>query len=1009
MISICIHLSLAGASVVPGVAEAGQRSGGSDWPDLAAPADVEETGRNDVALIVAIGDYAFLPGIPGARMSGWEWSVFLESLGMRQENVVLLEDSDCTRERIVEEAERLVERTSRRGRFWFLYIGHGAPAADGRDGLLVGVDAAPDPASLQQRSITREEILELLDRGKQSHTLVVFDTAFTGLTARGWRLVPGLQPLVPANDLEVRERTTILSAAGAGESTGQLPGRSRSAFSYLVLGGLRGWADADGDSRVTAEEVHGYATTALRITARDRDQTPQLLQPRTGTVLTHATEKGPDLDAITAARWSTATGPTEGSSDHPRDVDPKNGTPESPERLAELAREREARAAALRRDDDRLRRLQARRKAFDDASRFFLEAARDDWGAMEGQLRQGGPEALAAVDLFLETYSNLTVAVAGEVQPVEIPELELGRRWLETGVFEAPAVERFPSMSAPPVIEHRTPFRLVVGLTEDPRAPVVAPGEEETAEAIADGAVAVHAGETTREGALALDLPATGEDGWDIAVVLDAAGFDIIGGDNEETIRLTKEGGAVPATFRLQLVSREMERPRVAAYLFHGDRLLARIGRAFLVGEPASPQGPLSERDAPAVFQGPVGQPTEQAHQASGPVAAAPPPLDLDARRTEADLQLFVIHEDYLAQDTAMVILLPRGRGRTKHVVRVRGDERKRWLDTHLRKVASASRGARPADPDRRPGTAALTLEAMGDQLWERFTPEPVRDAIWSCVDRLGDDCRTLQIYTDDPGFPWELVRPARRLADGTTEELGFLGIRFQVARWHLTEREQPGLPLPPQVVAVPELLAIAPSYEGGQQLAAQSAEIEVLSGLPGFRRVGGDLDTVIEACTALPPCILHFAGHGTLIEEEDAVPRYAVQLEDGEVEAMEFGTILAPQRGAHPFVFFNACDVGHANEVAGFVDGWAPTFLEAGASGYLGTLWPIADQGAALFATRFYTELNTRMDETGSANVTDVLRTVRREFHEHGDATFLAYIYYGDPNTNLVRQHGED
>jgi CHAT domain-containing protein len=112
----------------------------------------------------------------------------------------------------------------------------------------------------------------------------------------------------------------------------------------------------------------------------------------------------------------------------------------------------------------------------------------------------------------------------------------------------------------------------------------------------------------------------------------------------------------------------------------------------------------------------------------------------------------------------------------------------------------------------------------------------------------------------------------------------------------------------------------------------------------------------------------------------------------------------LAPHaQKAHPLFFFNACDVGQAQHVLNFVDGWAPAVLEAGASGYIGGLWPLADRGAAEFAVSFYDLVGAELPQ-GSVNVADALRKTRQLFYKNGDPTFLAYVYYGDPNLYLTR-----
>ena len=103
-----------------------------------------------------------------------------------------------------------------------------------------------------------------------------------------------------------------------------------------------------------------------------------------------------------------------------------------------------------------------------------------------------------------------------------------------------------------------------------------------------------------------------------------------------------------------------------------------------------------------------------------------------------------------------------------------------------------------------------------------------------------------------------------------------------------------------------------------------------------------------------------------------------------------------------HPFYFFNACDLGQTQSIAGFVEGWAPAVLDAGASGYIGGMWPLVDSSAARFAARFYEVLQSGM-KSGAVTVAGALNEARRLFYETGDPTYLAYTYYGDVNLQFI------
>ncbi len=113
---------------------------------------------------------------------------------------------------------------------------------------------------------------------------------------------------------------------------------------------------------------------------------------------------------------------------------------------------------------------------------------------------------------------------------------------------------------------------------------------------------------------------------------------------------------------------------------------------------------------------------------------------------------------------------------------------------------------------------------------------------------------------------------------------------------------------------------------------------------------------------------------------------------------------MIQVQNDAHPFFFFNACDIGQTRLTANFTDGWAPAVLESGASGYVSALWPLSDKGAADFAVRFYQALDKKLKK-GTADIAALLRETRRQFLQNGDPTFLAYIFYGDPHLRLKRR----
>ena len=271
------------------------------WPELSRPPQATGGGEKDAAVIVGVEKYAFVESVPGAKENADAWQAYLtETLKVPPEKVALLRDDDATNDEIRQAAAEKAAQVKPGGTLWFVFIGHGAPSQDGKDGLLVGVDAQQKAESVYKRSLSRNELLETLAKGKQDRTVVLIDACFSGKAPSGRDLVANLQPLVTMRNLPLGldSRTILLTAARSDQFAGPLPkaGKPRPAFSYLALGALRGWA-ADASGQVTAAGSVEYAKKVLSL-AHDRTQTPELSAGAPGAVLGKGREGAPDLGKI---------------------------------------------------------------------------------------------------------------------------------------------------------------------------------------------------------------------------------------------------------------------------------------------------------------------------------------------------------------------------------------------------------------------------------------------------------------------------------------------------------------------------------------------------------------------------------------------------------------------------------------------------------------------------------------------------------------------------------------
>ena len=127
----------------------GSAAVGADWPDLASPPKATGGGERDAAVIIGAENYLFVEHVPGAKQNANDWQMYLtETLKIRPDRVTLLLDDDATNDSIRQAAAEKAVQVEPGGTLWFVFIGHGAPSKDGKDGLLVGVDAQQKAASI---------------------------------------------------------------------------------------------------------------------------------------------------------------------------------------------------------------------------------------------------------------------------------------------------------------------------------------------------------------------------------------------------------------------------------------------------------------------------------------------------------------------------------------------------------------------------------------------------------------------------------------------------------------------------------------------------------------------------------------------------------------------------------------------------------------------------------------------------------------------------------------------
>ncbi len=289
-------------------------------------------------------------------------------------------------------------------------------------------------------------------------------------------------------------------------------------------------------------------------------------------------------------------------------------------------------------------------------------------------------------------------------------------------------------------------------------------------------------------------------------------------------------------------------------------------------------------------------------------------------------------------------------------------------------------------------------LRAIGRLLFAELFSDEMRSA----YRRFREDVRTLQITSDEPWIPWELVRPYDASDPANVIDDDFLCARFQMTRW-LAGRGQGSGKIEIRRAACVEAgqaLSTAPlQYAQAEkdyliQLMTSCGGVEDLSPDPA---TGAAVDALLDAGDI---DLWHFAAHGNV--DFDHPNESVVILADR--RGLRPEDIHGP-RQTHiardkPLVFLNACRVGQQSWSLTQLGGWVQACVGRSRCGaFVGPLWSVNDWLAYEFARTFYDALQ-QGEIMGQA-----ARTAReriRGLAPH-NPTWLAYSVYAHPNARVV------
>ncbi len=247
--------------------------------------DIPERGmpqKNRWGVIIGIQNYRNVQQVEYARRDAeFMREYFQKALGIPAENIYVKTDDGATlgEFQAVFNSKGWLDKNANQkdSEIFIYYSGHGAPDVAGSEAFLLPHDGNPNfPANT---GYPLQQLYTNLGSLKARQVTIFLDSCFSGGTRSNEIILAGAKPVFISPELpSVAANVTVFSAASGSQIASSYPDMQHGLFSYYLMKGLRGEADANSDKKITQSELNSYLGDNVGSRARrmGREQDPQL-------------------------------------------------------------------------------------------------------------------------------------------------------------------------------------------------------------------------------------------------------------------------------------------------------------------------------------------------------------------------------------------------------------------------------------------------------------------------------------------------------------------------------------------------------------------------------------------------------------------------------------------------------------------------------------------------------------------------------------------------------------
>ena len=236
---------------------------------------------NKVALVIGIENYTEAPKANYANLDAtYFFDYARRAFGVQKQNINLLVNEEATVVKTDKAVSLWLKSKIKKNKsdLIIFFAGHGLASSDGKDLYLLPQDGNPD--RLERTALSRTDLFkEIISLNPKSVTMFL-DTCYSGVSRDEQMLLASARPIrIVADEQEgIPDNFTIFSASQLDQISSGLKEANHGIFSYYLMKGLEGNADANKDNDITNGELLAYMDENISQKAAEqgREQNPSL-------------------------------------------------------------------------------------------------------------------------------------------------------------------------------------------------------------------------------------------------------------------------------------------------------------------------------------------------------------------------------------------------------------------------------------------------------------------------------------------------------------------------------------------------------------------------------------------------------------------------------------------------------------------------------------------------------------------------------------------------------------